>query len=354
MQELLASSENGKRILHIGNCDKFIPPFIEFVSSHFNFEEHDFFLTSGMADSKIKKSEKVTLLKQRTLKGVRNVLSVLFKIHKADKVILHGLFDINLVILLCCIPWQFKKCYWVIWGGDLYSHSYDKRTIKWRLKEFFRKIAIRNFGHLVTYIHGDLELARSWYNAKGQQHECLMYSSNLYKEYAVPKSDNSFINIQIGNSADPSNNHIEVLERLLPFKDENINIYLPLSYGSTEYAQRVITKGKLMFGEKFKPITDFMEFNEYLSFLGTIDVAIFNHKRQQAMGNTITLLGLGKTVYLRDSTAQWQFFKEKGIKVKNINELNALDKYISTENIKVIKDYFSEKNYLMQLRNLFS
>lgn len=42
------------------------------------------------------------------------------------------------------------------------------------------------------------------------------------------------------------------------------------------------------------PIVDFMDFNEYINFLSTIDIAIFNHKRQQGMGNIITLLGMGK------------------------------------------------------------
>ena len=41
-----------------------------------------------------------------------------------------------------------------------------------------------------------------------------------------------------------------------------------------------------------------MPFNQYLEFLGKIDIAIFNHRRQQGFGNAITLLGLGKKVYL--------------------------------------------------------
>lgn len=42
------------------------------------------------------------------------------------------------------------------------------------------------------------------------------------------------------------------------------------------------------------------------------------------MGNTITLLGLGKTVYMRSDTTQWQFFKEKEIVVGDVEAINNL------------------------------
>jgi len=34
-----------------------------------------------------------------------------------------------------------------------------------------------------------------------------------------------------------------------------------------------------------------MPLDEYLNLLAKIDIAIFNHKRKQAMGNITTLLG---------------------------------------------------------------
>ncbi|WP_281950359.1 hypothetical protein [Nitrosophilus kaiyonis] len=74
------------------------------------------------------------------------------------------------------------------------------------------------------------------------------------------------------------------------------------------------------------------------------------------MENTITLLGLGKKVYMRSNITPWQFFKELGIKVfdvKNI-ELSLLDEKTKKENIEKIKAYFFKENYLNQLRNLFN
>lgn len=343
-----------KKILHIAGCDKFIPPYVDFVNDNFNSEMHEFLISSGMASDELNDSSNIYLSESTTFSRVKYYFQLIIKMHQADKVILHSLFNIRLVQILFFTPWLLKKCYWVIWGGDLYVHKFGKRNNEWKVKEFFRRPVIKNMGHLVTYIEGDITLARKWYGAKGNYHECLMYTSNLYREYEVPENKETTVNIQVGNSADPSNNHIEVLEKLLPFKDENICIFVPLSYGSEEYAQSISKKGKEWFGDKFNPITAFMPFEQYLSFLGSIDIAIFNHKRQQAMGNTITLLGLGKTVYIRSDTTQWQFFKDKGIDIGDVDELSNLNQLPTKNNIEIVKSYFSEANYFEQLNELFN
>ena len=275
---------------------------------------------------------------------------------QADKIILHSLFDSRMVQILFFMPWLLKKSYWVIWGGDLYIYQIEQRDWKWKIQEFFRRPVIKNMGNLVTYIEGDIDLVRKWYKAKGKYHECLMYSSNLYKDYQMPNKKTNTVNIQIGNSANPSNNHIEVLEKLSAYKDMDINIFAPLSYGNQEHAQKVIDKGKEIFGNKFKPLVNFMTFDTYLKFLNDIDIAIFNHKRQQAMGNTITLLGLGKRVYIRSDTTQWHFFNNINIKVydtEDLEKINLMNIENNAHNTYTIGDYFSIKNLKSQLKEIF-
>ena len=342
-----------KKILHIAVCDKFIPPYIQFVNENLNSEEHEFLLKSGMADNDLGCNNNVDLAEKSTLSKLRYYLKFFIKMHFADKIILHSLLDIKVIQILFFSPWLLKKCYWMIWGADLYAYQRGNKSWKWKIKELLRRRVISKLGHLVTYLEGDVALAREWYGAKGQYHECLMYTSNLYKEHTMSGNTKAIVNIQVGNSADPSNNHIEVLEKLLIFKDENILIHVPLSYGSLGYSQQVIKQGKEWFGDKFKPLTEFMPFDEYLFFLSEIDIAIFNHKRQQAMGNTITLLGLGKTVYINSSTTQWQFFEEKKINIGDVDKIAILECQGNEENIEIVKKYFSIKNYKSQLDQLF-
>jgi hypothetical protein len=84
-------------------------------------------------------------------------------------------------------------------------------------------------GHLVTYIKGDYELARKWYGARGNYQECFMYTSNVYKELDLPVAEHTTINILVGNSADPNNNHSAIFDKLEAFKAEDIHIYAPVT-----------------------------------------------------------------------------------------------------------------------------
>ncbi|MET4161017.1 dTDP-N-acetylfucosamine:lipid II N-acetylfucosaminyltransferase [Marinobacterium sp. MBR-111] len=342
-----------KKILHVCNADNFIPPFIDFVEEHFGLDDH-FFWLNGDFDRYSVKQEKSNYKVKRTKAGqVRGLLKLVQLMQSSEKVILHGLFNPRIVLILFLMPWLLKKCYWAIWGGDLYIYKLGERNLKWKVKEFFRRSVIKKIGHLVTYIEGDVELARKWYGARGEYHECLGYLSNLYSPHNVCVEKNSHINILIGNSADPNNNHIEAFEMLLPFKEEGVKIYLPLSYGDKKYAQKVIKMGYDWFGDKFKPLTEFMPFDEYLSLLCSIDIAIFNHRRQQAMGNTITLLGLGKTVYIRPEVSQWKFFMDKEIIVGDITKLSDL-KLLDVENtVGNVREYFSKAKLIQQWSLLF-
>ena len=331
-------------IIHIMvSEEKFAFPFIKFVNNHFPLDKH-LFVILGMKNDKFEKliSKNIIFIDEKI-----KYLSLILLLNYSNKIILHGLWSQRINQILFVNPWLYKKCYWVMWGGDFYFPE---------KQPFLQRYTIKSIGHFVTYIKGDYELAKKWYGAKGTYHECFMYSSNLYKEYNVIESKHETINIQIGNSADSTNNHIEILQRLSKYADEDIKIFIPLSYGDENYAKEVIMKGKKMFGNKFKPMVDFMPFNEYLKFLGSIDIAIFAHKRQQAMGNTITLLGLGKKVYMRSDVTPWKFLQDIDIKVFDVEkmELNIISEDVKSKNINKTKKYFSHKNLLNQWKRIIN
>lgn len=351
------------KILHLCVLDKFIPPFIDFLDKEFaDFSSrHVFIIKGGQSCYKLKKRSNIFCYGSSRLERILSCLKISKYIRQADKVFLHGLFDPDIVKILALMPWQAKKCYWVIWGGDLYK--YNKKRVKMRehIKEYMRRIVIKRLGHLVTYIKGDYQLAAEWYGAKGEYHECLMYTSNTVNaenlnNIVSSAGANKSLNILIGNSADPSNNHVEVFEKLLPYRDQDIKLFVPLSYGSYNHAKYVEEIGIKWFGSSFFPLLEFMPLSDYQKLLGNIDIAIFNHRRQQAMGNTITLLGLGKKVFLRRGLSQWNFLCGLGVTVFDFNDLN-LDKInpsCSRKNKYVVQDYFSGQNLKNQLSSIFS
>lgn len=338
--------------LHIfkNTNEKFSEPYIEFINNNFDKKEHFFYhIGEDRRTNKISREniEFITKLKYFTL---------IKDMYKANKIILHGLMSPLLVFIFFLQPWLLKKCYWVVWGGDLYYFKNRKRNLKTNFYEFLRRSVIKNIGGIITHVKKDYELAQKWYGAKGKYYYSFMYPSNLYKEINLTDIEKKEkIYIQVGNSADPSNNHKEILEKLSKYKNENIEIICPLSYGDKEYAKKIKSLGNEIFGNKFNPLMDFLPFDEYIKILSKIDIAIFNHKRQQAMGNIITLLGLGKKVYIRDDVTTWEFFKELRITVYNNKfiELNRISDEIKFKNIKKIKEHFSEEKLKKDLDKIF-
>ena len=346
-------------ILHVAGLDKFIPPFVKIVKEEFEEEKHQFWFTGSVDKYPVDQSETVYVCGGGFWGKLTGYAKLVKQLHSARKVMLHGLFNIRVVLVLALCPWVLPKCYWIIWGGDLYQFRKATNTWRSRIKEALRHFVIRRVGHLVTYIEGDVELARQWYGSKGAYHECIMYLSNVVDPKMMaksgPVSDHKGWNILLGNSADPSNHHIEALERLLPLKDQAIKIYAPLSYGDQIHAKKVVNQGKAWFGDKFVPITDFMPFEQYLEFLKSLDIAIFNHRRQQAMGNTITLLAMGKTVFMRSEVSHWRFLNRLGIKLNDVEsiELCRIAPDDAAGNARVVRSYFSRATLVKQLSDIF-
>jgi hypothetical protein len=317
--------------------DKFIPPYIDFINENFNSDEHLFFILHKPYTSfNINEKWKNVIWGDNKLK----YFELLNYMYKSDKIIIHGLWSKRFVQLLFLQPWLLKKSYWVMWGGDFYFPE---------KQNWIKKQVIKNMGHLVTYIKGDYEYVKKHYRAKGIYHECLMYLSNVFDEkqyseaYKIDKKNELWI--LVGNSATDTNRHEYIFDKLKSFKDKDIKLFVPLSYGDNKYREKILKIGKEIFKEKFYPIVDFLSYNDYLKLLYNIDIAIFAHNRQQAMGNTIQLLGLGKKVYLNRNTTQWQLFEDLGVKVFNVDEEFDLtfNKEELKHNTKIIKNFFSKE-----------
>jgi len=341
-------------VLHLMSADKFLADFIRLVQENFHSEQHLFLIYGDTSPyPELNSSSYVQFMDDLP---VFVMYRVLFKaLYTHSKIMLHGLFVPNLVRLLSWQPWLLKKCYWVMWGGDLYCYRNERRGVRAFVYELNRHIVIKYCGNLVTYVPGDVELARKWYGAKGKYHECLMYPSNLYKSYELPIKQGNTINFLAGNSGNPSNHHFELFDKLDAYKNRDIKIYCPLSYGDPSYIQSVVRKGNEMFGERFIPLLELLPFNEYLDILGEVDIAVFNHNRQQAMGNIITLLGLGKTVYMRSNVSSYTFFSEIGVSVFDFAyfRLECLPEKQPYSNRERIKDYFSEEKLIRQYLLIF-
>lgn len=348
------------KIVHIGRADKFIPPFIEFVKKNFDLNMHEFWMFGGMAEKQLQNDRNVHLVKKGFISERVAYFKIIYAMHNAEKIILHGLFDSNLIRILFFMPWLLKKCYWVLWGHDLYTYKLGRHGWKWSLREFFRRPVIKNVGYITTTVPGDYGLAVEWYSTTAEYIQNLMYMSHVSRDVDAIKcaeEKGDVVYIQLGNSADATNNHIEIIDRLEKYKELNIKVYCPLSYGDKKHKTKVIEYGLKKLGAKFIPITNYMSFEEYNQYMSCIDVAIFNHDRQQAMGNIIGLLSLGKKVYLKSSETPFKYFENLDIKVfptsVDIN-LKTLTDEERLQNIENTKAFFTEENLKNSWKEIFS
>ena len=352
--------------LHIIPNGNFSYSYIKFINDNFNMEENFFIITEDSSEEKILiptysnvKYKKIT--DQNFFLFFKEIISLYFlllkKAKQSDNLYIHGAFNKIIIIFLFIFRGYLKKSNWIIWGGDLYCYNNRKNKFIYRIWYRIGDYVKGNFKGYITHVKGDYELAKKWYGAKGKYFNCFVYPSNLYKNILLKEYKKEEIYIQIGNSATTTNNHFEIFEKLRLYKNRNIKVFCILSYGDIIYAKEVISKGKEIFGDKFIAIVDYMKFDEYMEFLSKMDIAIFAHDRQQAVGNITSLLSMKKTVYLKENVTTYDMLKNLGIKIKSFDKFENLEKFddkILEKNKEIVKERFSEKRLIEDLNKIFN
>jgi dTDP-N-acetylfucosamine:lipid II N-acetylfucosaminyltransferase len=132
--------------------------------------------------------------------------------------------------------------------------------------------------------------------------------------------------VLIGNSASISGNHLDVFAKIKSYNLRSEKIVVPLNYGEARYITSIVDQGYNDFGDKFQPLLQFMPLEEYNTILEDVGVAIFNNRRQQAIGNIIALLWMGAKVFLSKQNPFYKFLKRTGLYIycyeTDLNEQN--------------------------------
>ena len=342
-------------ILHIFHWDKkFVGPFRDLIHEHFADGRHRFVVYGNVEHAALPPSADTVVFP----KLWRNLFGLSKTMYLAEKIVLHGIFSNYLFCLLALEPWLIRKCCWAIWGGDLYFHEARDKTWSWRTRELLRRFVIQRLPVITTTVPGDYTLAQEWYGSRARYIHNLLYPSHVCRRVvACLDEKRGKLVVQVGNSADPSNNHKEIIDKLSALNAPDFIVYAPLSYGDESYRDEVIAYGLSKLGNRFNPMTAFMSFEDYNDYLRGVDIVIFNHPRQQAIGNTIALLSLGKTVWLRSDVTPWTYFKELGLNVydsKGELHLDPMPLDKRRENIALCGEAFSDAALVSGWRRVFS
>lgn len=173
--------------------------------------------------------------------------------------------------------------------------------------------------------------------------------------------DLSSYRLLVGNSADPTNNHADALKYIKRHLGNECQVFTILSYGDKVGKDLANKYGNKYFSSNFHPITEFMDRQQYLSFLNSMDAVIMYHNRQQAVGNIISALVMGKPVFIKSSNVVYDFIKSIGVNtiydISNLSREN-LSRYIEEaqmqrdDTILKIKSVYSKEVRLRCLEEL--
>lgn len=348
---------SGKKVVHILEPDKFTLPFIDMVQSEFDSENHLFLCTSEPATILRKKNCNIRFLRNPYRRHlIENSILFFRSVRGASRIILHGN---PLLFYFLLFPWLPSKTYWVIYGYEIDDRLIKiKRSLPNRLIRLF--VLSRISGH-ITHIKEDSDYANSHFGSHAKFFYSPIYLSNVIDEKLILSGCNRIltnpIRILVGNNTSPTNNHESIFRMLLPFKDENILLFCPLSYGLyDEYRDMTIAQGRDYFGNRFVAMTEFMKPDTYREFLNEIDIAIFNHQRQEGMGVIIQLLNLGKVIYMNSSTTSYKSFVSRGFRVFDNTLIGVDGLFVErdvSENVSLARTYYSYERLLSSWNTIF-
>ncbi|WP_374540477.1 TDP-N-acetylfucosamine:lipid II N-acetylfucosaminyltransferase [Flavobacterium sp.] len=389
---------------HIMVDDKFIDGFINDAEKISTINTNTYFINGKKENSVHVKNSIVKWISFRD----KDFINIVKNITKNDKVIIHW-YDLKTGLFILKHLNKEVTLYVALWGGEFYEDPYlyhinwihDKKTLEFvknnnivpekynkKFYFFFKKLwiqltykskaeklfkqkigTIKRINKLLLPKHNEAEISliKKIYNLNQLDFLDFNYDQNVdlasFINIENKKREDNITNIQIGNSATESNNHVDAFDVLNQFKNENIELVLPMSYGNHKYNHFVKKYGNFNFKNKIKFLEDFVPRAEYIQQLMEVDVCVMYHNRQQAFGNCVPLLILGKKLYLKKENPLYSFFKSIGVVVFNANEIKDLDfdsfkKELTPEekntNKIILTNLFSEEERLKYLSKILN
>ena len=335
---------NDLRILHLAMDEKFID------QAYRIFEEvapgaNDIFLYSLGKPRYTKTPPKRTFSRFVEFLGLSTV-----DLSAYDLVVVHSLHPAWWKSILK-VP-RSVPVLWLGWGYDYYDlvgsgesglllpdtkavaqqHSAGGASFLGRLKQFLKRAVfgltkeavIKRVDYFAPVLPAEYEMvrqAKTWKRFPSQ----LVWNYGNLEDDLIKGFEGAIVcgsNILVGNSASPTNNHLEAFSSLSQARlSAERKIIAPLSYGIADYRAMVIEAGLKSFADRFQPLIDFMPIEEYVSIISSCSHVVMNHVRQQALGNIVIMLYLGAKVFVREESPVYIFFKSQGTCIFSIQQM---------------------------------
>ncbi|OOM77943.1 4-alpha-L-fucosyltransferase [Clostridium puniceum] len=367
---------NDKYNLHIMIDNFYCRRFIEFTNENFNPREHKFII---LTYEPIKFVDNINGYENTEVINIGKYteLRLCYYIKESSKVFIHYLTDYICEFICDYNIDRYTEINWILWGGDLYgyidSELYDEKTKEFIQQKCKKSSYFKSFGNNeyrkkcisklknVLAIEGDYRVLKKHFNTNAEFKNFIYPNpvnfEKLDKINYIEIKNNQFYNLKskykyiilLGNSGTPENNHLDILYELKYLKLESFCVICPLSYGDETYINEIIKAGKEILGEKFIPLEDFLQPEEYFNLLKFVDIGIMNHNRQQGVGNILALAYLQKKLFIKDNITTNEMLTGLGVKLFDIKEIKNINKILMLnldKNEKSILENFGKESIL--------
>ena len=339
----------GSKILHIMENEKHIDSIIgQFESC---FPGQNIFLINASKTNPLRFIRAVDKVVVETY-GSDEYRSYLDNMEHYRLVVFHNIHNPYKHDIILAAPGNALLC-GSLWGNELYSFSFLRKSIylprtlrlmkyemllfypKYLFKNLFLKGQIerkeskkrnvfRRLNIICGIIPSEITFFREISGSRARGEVLSPYTleyllgNNLEEAGKISSTGR---NILFGNSANFSNNHLDLLADLakIRFKvPKDLKVYCPLNYGSGTVRKHVMREGRKRFKDQFIPITEFMPLEQYRDIIVDSSILIMNHRKQAAFGTILIGLWMGAKVFLNEKNPLFPFFRENGITVFSV------------------------------------
>lgn len=326
--------------------------YIRFINEHFDASAHAFLLVSQGASETLEKAipESIRRYDNITLFDYddrRDRTSLFSRIDRGRLTLCHSLyFPVRLLVQMMLKPYRMRRLVWVSWGRDMTSWSAPKGSLRRRIGYYFRC----RVPYFVAIFEPDLATFQQNYRSGActflAGYPVTIYSGLENLKEVVPSLPHKIeqdlpVNVMIGHSSTDELRHLDVIRDLAHLKDHNLRFYFPLTYGDSAYGDNVSGVATDVFGKKAICMRDSMPLEDYLNFLASVDIAIFNTERQIALGNIHPLLYMGKTIYLPHESVLSKHYRSHGVPIVDYESIatSTYDTFVKSGDVSKSRAY---------------
>ncbi|MDR5899471.1 TDP-N-acetylfucosamine:lipid II N-acetylfucosaminyltransferase [Halomonas vilamensis] len=285
--------KEGKKIIHICFNNMHVQPLVDILTDHdiHPSVEHDVYVERSRSipnyDIDISNNPKAHFFDQKN--DLIKIKSLCLK-DDVVGIFFHGMFFDWQKKLVKYIG-EKKKTVWVMWGGDLYNPIKNNIDIS---------DVVQSLYGVATWWDGDFSIFTKYYGPK--ERVPFLYSLGDEWEVIDDEKIEKENRIVLGNSGDPSNNHLDILKELSTKSDiKKYKIVLPFSYNAPEgYKDKIIKSAiSLNIANQVSFIEEKRTALEYFRFLAQSMFVIMAHDRQQGGANIVASLLYGNATVVK-------------------------------------------------------